>query len=194
MIDNAAGHSHRCHIAVTGVALNGSGNMRGMIESHVSFISPSVDALPRNIFAALEISGGFLHRRIVRGDCPVTGHAPSNIWNDGPRAGKRAIMAIETFHLRFFNVSAMDVRHGLDGFRSQAKEMPGRNANGRVRRSENTGRPDRGILRNILSPKNAVLKKQPRNDPTSPQDDEQCDQSATRSFTVSFFLHTAANI
>jgi hypothetical protein len=53
VIDNFLRHGHVGNIAMTGGTLDFGANMGGMIELNVRLLDPSVDALPRNVFALI---------------------------------------------------------------------------------------------------------------------------------------------
>ncbi len=106
--------------------------MRHVIEPHVGFIVPAVDALPGNVFASIEIGRDLLNCRLIRSLGLMTAHAPSHIGNGGPRAGERTGMAVQAFHHRSFNMGAMIVGNGLHGFGSHSKEMTDRQADCRM--------------------------------------------------------------
>lgn len=172
MIDDAFCDFHGSNIAVTLRAGHGGGDVRSVVKPHVSFVIPSINALPGNIFTAIEICRDLLNRRFVRCDSLVTGHAPSNVWDDGLWPGDRAGMTIEALHLCLSDMRAVIVGNRLVRFGAQSEKMPHCHRDTCMCRGEDTGRSDRRIIEHGLpSQKDA-------SDSQDTQDHEQGDRSS----------------
>lgn len=144
VIHNAFGDGHRCHVAVAVGAVYLSANVRSVIESHMRFVIPSVNALPGNVFAAIVVRLDLLDFRTIdcRGGvaapaCPDVRYACS--WT--PVHGN---MTVDTQELLTLHVRVMRERDRLDSGAAHTKEMPRRLAYRDV-----TGRKGfrRGIVR-----------------------------------------------
>ena len=113
MVDGAFSDVHSCYIAMTCRALDGGAKVRGMVESHMRFIIPPVDSLPRDVFAAIMVREDFLDLRTVRKGVHVAVPAGSYIRNTGLRPSRCGNMTIGALQLHRFNVGFVGERYGL---------------------------------------------------------------------------------
>ena len=137
MVDNTFRVRHAPNIAVTLSTGYRSRKMRGVIEAHMRLVVPSINSLPGNFFSAIEVCGDLLHRRFVFCDGVVTGHAPPDSRNNGPRPGECTGVAIQAFHLRLLDMRLVIVGNRLHRVRSQSKKVADRHRDTGVGRGEN---------------------------------------------------------
>ena len=138
--DNFLRYSHVRNISMTRGTLDFGANMGGMIELNVRLLHPSVDALPRNVFAFFLIlkdlhsfrGGSRFIRVVTRYACRNAGNVCDGTFVD-------AIVAVIalTFQARLVDVNGMGVRDRLLGLGPDSKEMPECLGHRRVSRGKN---------------------------------------------------------
>ena len=96
VVHNAFRDSHSRDIAVARRAVDLGAKVRGVDESHVRFIVPSIDSLPGNVFSALMVSQDFLDLRVIRQGVGMTAPARPDVRNAGLRTSCCGNMTIRT--------------------------------------------------------------------------------------------------
>jgi len=137
VIHCACGYSHLGNISVAGCALDFGANMWSVIETHVRFIRPAINALPRDFFPALLVCGYLLNFRLVRCNSLVADHAILHAGYACHRPFIDANMAEITLELGFLDVRLVLVGDRLNGFRADPEKMTDSFAKRFVCRAEN---------------------------------------------------------
>jgi hypothetical protein len=123
VFDDAFGHSHGSDIAMARRTVHPLPHVGGMIESDVSFLNPSIHALPGDIFAAVVKRSDLLDFRILDERVDVAVPACADIGNSRSCASINCDMTIPTFEFDVFHMRPMNECNRLSRFAAYAEEM-----------------------------------------------------------------------
>jgi hypothetical protein len=124
VIHHSLGYGHLRNITMTGAALNFSPNVWTMIETNMSLVGKSIDALPGNIFAPLPHRGNFLDLGFVHSDKLVTLHAVPDVGNPCLRAATCNARVTGITGYRSIEVGLVGISNRLLWLGSNTEEMP----------------------------------------------------------------------
>ncbi len=172
VIDYAFSNGHFCHISVARRTLHLCTDMRCVIETDVSFIRPSVNALPWNFLAARFICGNLLDLGFICCDRLVAHHAVLHARYACHRTLRYPSVAEITFELCDFNMRFVLVRDWLNGLAPYKEEVAYCFAQRRVRGRKYLRRLRKSGSRGLSSQRNGVIDQQPRG--TARKNSDEC--------------------
>lgn len=140
VVHDAFGDAHLGDIAMTCLAFHLRANVRGMVEAHMGFIVPAVDALPGYVFAAIVVGLDFLDLRAVCCSADMTAPTGAHVRDSGHGPSCHGNMAIHALQLHGLDMSFVRKGDRLDCFGSHSEKVAHGHAHGGVRRSEDIGR------------------------------------------------------
>src|SRR5688500_5190580 len=109
-----------------------------MVETHVRFFVPAVDPLPLKIFAPVNILLHLFKGRRFGDDelMAAPARVDAGYFSHRPRCD--ALMTVHALHLNPLDMDLVCVGEGLNGFGTDAEEVPDGLPRGAVCRRENT--------------------------------------------------------
>ena len=125
------------NISVAGGAVHSCANVRRVVEPHVRRMAESINALPGDFFAPVQVGGYFFDFRPIRRDHSVADHASLDTGNPCLWAFLRSGVAIGSASQPVCDVDLMCEGDGLDRRRSQIEKIAKRFSQAAMGRSEN---------------------------------------------------------
>jgi hypothetical protein len=130
-------NGHLFHLAVTGFTTDLGSDMWRVIETHVGFVIPPIDPLPRDVLALVMEHLDLRYFRVIDKSFFMTAPACSDVRNGGLRAALDSDMAIDTAELYIFDMDFVDEADRLLGLGADAEKVPRGFEDSRMCRGEN---------------------------------------------------------
>src|SRR5450631_3253792 len=135
VVDDALGDRLLGDVAVTRRAVDLRPDVRRVVEADVRLTREAVHALPRDLDPLVRIVGDLFDERMIGRDLTVADHARLDAGDAGDRPLLDALVAVGALRL-FLDVRLVRERDRLLRLRPDGEVIPGRLAEGPVRRGE----------------------------------------------------------